>query len=564
MRYRKPYSTERKKAAGVLVYAPYLRCSDDDQAVGDFSTITAQGTSTARHISARIIETGGEMLPPYVDDGWTGTNVKRPSFQRLLADVKEGRVQVVVATSMSRLGRGDAYVIATHLLTEAGASVELAEESFTNDLAGYSQQKIKSFLDGMYPIQVSQEVRKKQKEMVAAGFWPGGRRPFGIQPVDAPGMSARADRYGRPVPPPQVVRAHPEEFPIALRAYEMFAQTPRLAPVQRYLREVAPDANKWAISTVRSLLTCEAFIGVIQWGPNRNENAHPPLMERELWDAVQEGLKAVNDAPARSEGYTPKAPPTTPGEVSPRYDGLTYYLRGIVRCGECGALMTPKSSKGRGGICGYYECMTSNKGGKCPIARVNAYALHQVALTEIAQVGAHPTRLDWLIRETVKTLPAPTQYRDEVKTLRKKEADIEKQLINIARAIAQGAGGVSTLIAESRRLEAEREKVRASRITAEDRAKIADGERPDFVAVAGLWSRFTGLWEYLSEAERKDMLSWLVEGVTMTGKNLGELRLRVNCEPSSNWDFADIPPLVGSQFQRHRLPVLDSNQRHPD
>ena len=50
----------------------------------------------------------------YVDNGWTGTNTDRPEFQRLLADIKDGKIKALVIKDFSRFSRD--YIEAGNLL----------------------------------------------------------------------------------------------------------------------------------------------------------------------------------------------------------------------------------------------------------------------------------------------------------------------------------------------------------------------------------------------------------------------------------------------------------------
>lgn len=45
------------------------------------------------------------VVGEYVDDGWSGTNYDRPSFQRMIDDIEDGKINCVVTKDLSRLGR---------------------------------------------------------------------------------------------------------------------------------------------------------------------------------------------------------------------------------------------------------------------------------------------------------------------------------------------------------------------------------------------------------------------------------------------------------------------------
>src|SRR5215467_8629771 len=125
-------------------YAIYLRCSSDDQAQGDYTTIDTQRELNTQH----VVTHGGTLVKEYADEGKTGTNLKRPGWRQLLADAQAGLFDVVCVTYMSRLARGKPYHIAEYLLNEAGVQVELVREKFTPDLAGHVNQEMTILMDG--------------------------------------------------------------------------------------------------------------------------------------------------------------------------------------------------------------------------------------------------------------------------------------------------------------------------------------------------------------------------------------------------------------------------------
>ncbi|WP_256927168.1 recombinase family protein [Enterococcus faecium] len=48
---------------------------------------------------------GWEIVDTYIDDGFSGTNFDRPGFQRMIADIEKGRINLVITKDLSRLGR---------------------------------------------------------------------------------------------------------------------------------------------------------------------------------------------------------------------------------------------------------------------------------------------------------------------------------------------------------------------------------------------------------------------------------------------------------------------------
>lgn len=72
--------------------ALYMRLSRDDENYGDSVSIETQRTILQQYAKEHGLSVYGE----YVDDGWSGTNFERPSFQRMMDDVEAGKVNCIV------------------------------------------------------------------------------------------------------------------------------------------------------------------------------------------------------------------------------------------------------------------------------------------------------------------------------------------------------------------------------------------------------------------------------------------------------------------------------------
>jgi DNA invertase Pin-like site-specific DNA recombinase len=61
-------------------------------------------------------DNGFKIYDFYVDDGFTGLSFDRPGFQRMLGDIENGKVNLVITKDLSRLGRD--YIMTGHYVEE--------------------------------------------------------------------------------------------------------------------------------------------------------------------------------------------------------------------------------------------------------------------------------------------------------------------------------------------------------------------------------------------------------------------------------------------------------------
>lgn len=81
--------------------AIYCRLSRDDGNVDESQSIQSQKEGLTDYVNHQ----GWKIVDYYIDDGYSGTDFNRPSFQRLLKDIEAGRIHIVVTKDLSRLGR---------------------------------------------------------------------------------------------------------------------------------------------------------------------------------------------------------------------------------------------------------------------------------------------------------------------------------------------------------------------------------------------------------------------------------------------------------------------------
>lgn len=478
------------KQKTVKKYALYLRCSTDDQTHRDYSTIDTQRDKNTE----RVKSLNGKLVEEYVDEGKTGTNLKRPGWERMLQDADANKFDVVVCTYMSRLARGEAYNVAEYLLKERGVCVELVQECFTPDLAGHVNKQMTILMDGMYPKMVAQWTKTKMEQMVVQGYYCGGTKPYGYETEVVSGIAPKGDKE-----PPKRLVVKEDEAEIVRDAFSLYAEKHTIADVRRYLNSVS--GRQWTTTTVRRLLSNPVYIGNYSFGEWTKENSHPAIISVDLWETVRHVLEAHAELSPRT----------------PRCDDYTYYLHGLIKCPHCGCSYS--NSIAKGGAVHYYECLDYKKNrSKCPVARVNADALHDTVLREIQRATQHHTVMHKLIAESGGWENADGTQKSLRAQLAKKKQFNQVQIDNMTAAIAEGRA-LEALLRRLEKLEAEKEAINHDLQSIEAQIAQATVVRPTAQQVQRVWGNMLDLWDCASDDDRSLIMQSVVREITVREKS---------------------------------------------
>ena len=86
----------------------YLRLSKSDGDLGKDEKDESNSIENQRKLLQTFVESTedlGGTVREYIDDGYTGTNFKRPGFQQMVEDAKKGFINIILVKDLSRLGR---------------------------------------------------------------------------------------------------------------------------------------------------------------------------------------------------------------------------------------------------------------------------------------------------------------------------------------------------------------------------------------------------------------------------------------------------------------------------
>ena len=85
----------------------YLRVSTDEQALRQEGSLDSQKHRLQAFVDIRNVQdqNWGKVVDVYTDDGISAKDTNRPAFQRMMKDVRKGRVNLILVTDLSRLSR---------------------------------------------------------------------------------------------------------------------------------------------------------------------------------------------------------------------------------------------------------------------------------------------------------------------------------------------------------------------------------------------------------------------------------------------------------------------------
>ncbi len=159
--------------------AIYCRLSSDDGNVGDSSSIQTQKLMLEKYCN----EHNFKVVDTYVDDGFSGLNYNRPSFQRLLKDIEDKRINVVITKDLSRLGRDyiqTGYYTEIYFQSKGVRYIAVNDNVDTNrddnDIAPF-----KNILNDMYAKDLSKKVKSAKRQRALNGMFISAQTPFGYK-----------------------------------------------------------------------------------------------------------------------------------------------------------------------------------------------------------------------------------------------------------------------------------------------------------------------------------------------------------------------------------------------
>lgn len=385
-------STSRSTAAvseAEKITALYCRLSRDDELAGDSNSIVNQKAILKKYAD----DNGFHNTLFFVDDGFSGTNFERPDFQRMIAEMDEGRIGTIIVKDMSRLGRD--YLKVGYYTEVAFPNADVRFIAINNGVDSANQQDsdftpFLNIINEWYAKDTSKKIRAVFKSKGQSGKPLCTNPPYGyvksaedklkwvVDPEAADVVKDIFKMCMTGLGPTQIARKLEQrriEVP-TVHLNGMGINTPARQPENPYA---------WQSRTVADILAKMEYLGhtvnfktykksykskVKVWNNPEDweifEDTHEAIIDEATWDIVQK----IREGKRR---------PSRMGEMG--------ILSGMMFCADCGAKLYQVRANGWTRDKEYFVCATyRKKKGLCSSHQIRNVVIEELVLDDLRTV----------------------------------------------------------------------------------------------------------------------------------------------------------------------------------
>ncbi len=313
--------------------AIYTRVSTDHGLEQDFNSLDAQREAAEAYIKSQAHEGWILIKTAYDDGGFSGGSIERPAVQRLLADIRSGRIDIVVVYKVDRLTRSLAdFAKLVELFDAHQVSFVSVTQAFntTTSMGRLTLNVLLSFAQFEREV-TSERIRDKIAASKKRGLWVGGMVPLGYVSQDKKLV---------------IVENEAERVRLIFRRYLALGSLDKLLVELRgtgivtKVRKLSTGRTIGGIAFTRGplayLLRNRFYIGEIVYRGSVCPAEHAPILERELFEAVQARLttqqrrmmatRSTSQALLRGKLFDDRGNRMTPTHALKRGTRYRYYV----------------------------------------------------------------------------------------------------------------------------------------------------------------------------------------------------------------------------------------------
>ena len=363
---------------------------------------------------------GIRIVGIYADKAVSGRSDRRPNFQRMMRDAEKRQFQIVVAYKSNRIARNMLNALQYEArLDLLGIKTLYAKEEFGNTAAGRFALRTMMNVNQFYSENMGEDIKRGMVDN-ANECKVNGMLPLGY-------VKSKEGKYA----------IAPDEAAVVREIFDSVLKDVSVAEIARSLNQRGIHTKlgrEWNKNSFHIMLKNDNYIGVYRHSGVVVEDGIPPILEKEVFTAVQEKLANKKKTAGRRSAN---------GE---------YLLTGKLFCGYCGSYMIGVSGTGENGtVHNYYQCQKRHAEGRCEKKNVRRDFIEKLIARLTQDYILQDDTIEWIADSTM-SFQAMARRESGVAQLERDLADNRKVAKNIMAAIEQG---IITETTKARLLEVE-------------------------------------------------------------------------------------------------------------
>ena len=372
--------------------AIYIRLSKEDGDKEESESVVNQ----RKILRAFAEENHYRVYDEYVDDGYTGTNFNRPDFKRMITDIENKKVNMVITKSLSRLGRD--YIETGRYIEKYFPENNIRYIAVLDDVDTFLDKNcdtvaLKNIFNDFFAKETSKNVKRTKNKKKKEGFYYITYAPFGYKKVSKSGKIEIDEVQSKIVKMIfDLFIGGKGTYQIAKELNNLKIDPPGLQmKMANVLKNTTDTTNKWSHNTVRRILENESYIGNCVQNKTKKISYKSkkiiPLSEEE-YTITEKHHEAIIDLDKFNLVQKILA-----NHKNDKVRDTDVLLKGILYCSHCNnkLIIRTKTDKTKSGekIRRYIYCQTANKefsNKKCYKKYINYDNFEKETLDKITEI----------------------------------------------------------------------------------------------------------------------------------------------------------------------------------
>lgn len=412
------------------------------------------------YIRAHYGDDALDHLVVYEDEGFSGGNLNRPDFKKMMAAAKERKFKAIIVYRLDRISRNisDFSSLIEELARLDISFVSIKEQFDTGSPMGRAMMYIASVFSQLERETIAERIRDNMHELAKTGRWLGGTTPTGFESegeekVTVDGKKKKTFK----------LKLVPQEAEIVRLIYDLFTETNSLTMTEAELmkrRIMTRNGNYFTRFSIKAILQNPVYMMA-------DQEAYEYLTEREAdlfsdrvafdgkhglmvynrtdqekgkttqYNQINEWIVAVGKHPGLIPGKTwvrvQEALEQNKSKAFRRPKSNEALLTGLLYC-RCGNRMYPKLSKRRtadGDVIFTYVCKLKERSQRslCNNRNANGNTMDLAVVEQVKRLNGHNAEfIDQMEKSRKFYTGNRVQYEEQLAALQKDKAEVEKKI----------------------------------------------------------------------------------------------------------------------------------------